>query len=65
MESIGTATGEYHIFRGYIPCRYSGQCGFAVRIIPYHNDLVDKYDTGLIRWDEEAAADPQKVKVPE
>ncbi len=65
MESIGTATGEYHIFRGYIPCRYSGQCGFAVRIIPYHNDLVDKYDTGLIRWDEEAAADPQKIKVPE
>ncbi len=54
MECIGAADDNgVHIFNGFIPCRYSGLCGFAVRVIPQHPDLACKHDTGLIRWDSE------------
>ena len=64
MECRGDAGGAYQIFSGFIPCRHSGLCGFAVRVIPFHNDLADKYDTGLIRWDESEseAREPKALK---
>jgi starch phosphorylase len=53
MEYVGEAgTDDLHIFTGSIPCRRSGLCGFTVRLIPSHPDLVNKYDTGLIRWED-------------
>ena len=39
------------VFTGSIPCRASGQHGFAVRILPRHADLVDPYEPGLILWE--------------
>ena len=66
MECIGAANTGQHIFSGCIPCLQSGLCGFAVRVIPSHPDLADKYDTGLIRWYEtetEAAPEVKKAKV--
>ncbi len=54
MECIGAAADDgVHIFNGFIPCRHSGLCGFAVRVIPQHPDLADKHDTGLICWDSD------------
>ncbi len=41
--------GDYQ-FKGQIPCRRSGQHGYAVRVIPKHTDLAHKFDTGLILW---------------
>jgi len=52
MVCKGPANDDNYIFTGFIPCKFSGLCGFAVRVIPFHPDLSDKYDTGLIRWDE-------------
>jgi len=62
MESIGTAGGNDHVFTGYIPCRYSGMCGFSVRVIPYHPDLIDKYDVERICWFQ-TEPDNKPVKV--
>jgi starch phosphorylase len=38
-------------FQGAIPCRSSGQHGFAIRVMPKHADLVEPYELGLILWE--------------
>lgn len=43
--------GNSHIFTGSIPCQHSGQCGFSVRVVPHNDDVVNKFDTGLICWE--------------
>ena len=37
-------------FTGTIPCRSSGQHGFAVRVLPRHGDLGNPYEPGLVTW---------------
>ena len=37
-------------FSGTIPCRSSGQHGFAVRVLPRHGDLGNPYEPGLVTW---------------
>ncbi|MHB1425480.1 MAG: alpha-glucan family phosphorylase [Gemmataceae bacterium] len=37
-------------FHGAIPCRSSGQHGFAVRVLPRHGDLANSYEPGLVCW---------------
>lgn len=37
-------------FVGKIPCRSSGQHGFAVRILPKHRMLPHAFEPGLIKW---------------
>ena len=61
MAHVGASNEGEQIFTGSIPCRRSGLCGLTVRIIPYHPDLVNMYDTGLIRW-EKTEADTPKTK---
>jgi starch phosphorylase len=39
-----------HWFEGRIPCEQSGRNGFAVRVVPSHEDLADRYDQGLVVW---------------
>jgi len=39
-----------HVFEGVVPCGVSGRHGFAVRVVPSHQDLADRYDQGLIVW---------------
>jgi starch phosphorylase len=40
-----------HCFVGLMPCRRTGQYGFAVRVLPRCADLVDPYELGLILWE--------------
>jgi starch phosphorylase len=47
MEPL--ADGD-HRYSGAIPCRTSGLHGYAVRILPYHPDLVTPFVPSLIRW---------------
>jgi starch phosphorylase len=42
--------GEPWVFTGSIPCRSSGQHGYAVRIVPKHPDLASAFEPGLICW---------------
>ncbi|HEV3237670.1 MAG TPA: alpha-glucan family phosphorylase, partial [Gemmataceae bacterium] len=37
-------------FTGVIACRSSGQHGFAVRVLPKHQDLNNVFEPGLVCW---------------
>jgi starch phosphorylase len=39
-----------HWFEGEVPCRSSGRTGYAVRVVPRHEDPADRYDQGLVVW---------------
>jgi starch phosphorylase len=43
--------GRYR-FVGQIPCQASGRRGFAVRVLPSHEDLANPHEMALIRWAE-------------
>jgi len=47
MESNGDGS---HVFVGSIPCRTSGRYGYALRVLPHHEDLSNPYEPGLILW---------------
>jgi len=47
MEAAGEGN---HVYSGAIPCRTSGQHGYAVRVLPHHENLVTPHLPGLIRW---------------
>lgn len=48
-EAVGD---NVYRFEGGIPCDTTGQQGFTVRVVPKHEDLATKHETGLIRWTE-------------
>ncbi|HOA75907.1 MAG TPA: alpha-glucan family phosphorylase [Phycisphaerae bacterium] len=37
-------------FSGALPCEYSGQYGYALRIVPHHPEMAARYNVGLVRW---------------
>ncbi len=39
-----------HVFIGSIPARASGRYGYALRILPHHDDLSNPYEPGLVFW---------------
>lgn len=41
--------GSYR-YAGVIPCEYSGQYGYALRIVPDHPEMAARYHVGLVRW---------------
>jgi starch phosphorylase len=40
-----------HLFTGTIRCTRSGKCGFAIRVMPKHEELAEVYEPGLITWE--------------
>lgn len=42
---------KVHVFSGSINCTHTGLCGFTVRVMPYHADMTNKYETRLITWE--------------
>lgn len=48
-HSVHEANGHY-VFEATVPCIASGQQGYAVRVIPYHPDLANRYEQGLVVW---------------
>ncbi len=50
LRYVGAAENGTHRFEGTVPCGSSGRHGFAVRVLPNHEDLVDRYDQGLVVW---------------
>jgi starch phosphorylase len=50
MSHNGAHTGSSWVFKGTIPCRASGQHGFAVRVLPNHPDLANPFEPGLVVW---------------
>ena len=50
MNHNGTPMGTVWLFQGTIPCRSSGQHGFAVRVLPRNADLANPFEPGLVCW---------------
>jgi starch phosphorylase len=51
MNTNGTPpAGTSWVFSGAIPCRSSGQHGYAVRVLPRHGDLGNPFEPGLVSW---------------
>ncbi len=50
MSHNGSAEGATWAFAGTIPCRTSGQHGFAVRVLPKNGDLGSPFEPGLVCW---------------
>jgi starch phosphorylase len=50
MSHNGAHDGSAWVFSGTIPCRSSGQHGYAVRVLPRNADLANPFETGLITW---------------
>jgi starch phosphorylase len=50
MSTNGAHDGNTWVFHGIIPCRASGQHGYAVRVLPRHQDQANPFESGLILW---------------
>jgi starch phosphorylase len=50
MSHNGAHEGSVWTFQGTVPCRSSGQHGFAVRVLPKHADLDNPFEPGLVCW---------------
>lgn len=50
MASNGEHNGSTWMFKGQIPCRASGHYGYAVRVLPRHEDLSNPFEPGLVIW---------------
>jgi starch phosphorylase len=48
-QSKGDGT---YVFAGAISCRTSGRHGYALRILPQHEDLGNPFELGLVLWGE-------------
>ncbi len=48
--SAGAKKGKLWEYGVTVPCRHTGQIGYAVRVLPRHDALVSPYVPGLVRW---------------
>jgi starch phosphorylase len=46
--------GGSYLYDCELPCDLSGLCGFAVRILPYHEDAILPFELPLITWEEDS-----------
>ncbi|MCS7046892.1 MAG: alpha-glucan family phosphorylase, partial [Gemmataceae bacterium] len=50
MQHNNAMLGSALVYKGTIPCRSSGNYGFAVRVLPKNPDLANSFEPGLICW---------------
>ncbi|MCS6852206.1 MAG: glycosyltransferase family 1 protein [Gemmataceae bacterium] len=50
MSHNGDHEGSTWLYSGRIPCRASGQHGYAVRVLPKHPALANPFEPGLVCW---------------
>jgi starch phosphorylase len=46
------SNGSTNVYRytGVVPCEYSGQYGYSLRIVPSHPEMPARYHIGLVHW---------------
>jgi starch phosphorylase len=53
LDMTRTSTdGEQHVYQGEVECLESGSCGFSVRVIPHHDDVIVPYEHPWVLWAE-------------
>ncbi len=50
LRCEGEADQHVYLFKSDLPLRRSGRIGFAVRVMPHHEDLCHPHATRLIHW---------------
>ncbi len=50
--TLSQSWGTDHLYEGEVECAESGSCGFAVRVVPFHEDALIPYEMSWIRWEE-------------
>ncbi len=50
LKCEGEADRHVYLFKGSLPLQRSGREGFAVRVLPQHEDLCHPHSTRLIHW---------------
>jgi len=50
--ALSRSDGAGHLYEGEVECAQSGSCGFAVRVVPFHEDALLPYELPWIRWEE-------------
>ena len=50
MLAVQSKGDGQHVFSGALSCTTSGQHGYALRILPHHEDLGNPFEMGLILW---------------
>ena len=50
LKCEGQTGKNVYVYSGEIECHDAGQHGYAVRVLPYHDNLVRQYIPGLILW---------------
>ncbi|MBC7106293.1 MAG: alpha-glucan phosphorylase, partial [Firmicutes bacterium] len=51
LEWVG-CEGDQHLYRGTVPAKTSGLHGYAVRVLPRHEDVLVPHELPLIAWEE-------------
>jgi starch phosphorylase len=51
LDWVGCENGE-HLYRGVVPSKASGLHGYAVRVLPWHADVLVPNELRLIAWEE-------------
>ncbi len=51
---LETVENSIHHYKADIPCKRTGPHGFAIRVLPFHSNLTNPYEMGLIKWDNVA-----------
>jgi starch phosphorylase len=50
--ALRQSSGTDHLYEGEVECGQSGSSGFAVRVVPYHEDALLPYEMPWILWEE-------------
>ena len=50
LQHLSQNGDDDHVFSIEFPCTHSGSHGYTLRVLPYHPDLKDSLELGLVRW---------------
>lgn len=53
MELQGENGNSSYRYKGTIHLESGGEYGYTFRVLPYHSELLNEYDLGLVKWVDE------------
>jgi glycogen phosphorylase len=50
--TLRRSSNNDYVYEGEVECVHSGNCGLAVRVVPFHEDAILPYEFPWIRWED-------------
>jgi starch phosphorylase len=50
--ALGQSSGTDRVYEGEVECGQTGSCGFSVRVVPFHEDVLIPYELAWVQWAE-------------